>query len=182
MNRIFILTTAVLMSFCVHISAYSGHGQAKSLHSDSIDVLHYEIHLDITNIAGQTISGYTELEIVPKISGLNIIALDLLKLTVDSIKYAGSVICTFTHNDTLLRVQLPQIVSPIDTFFLKVFYHGHPIKDPSGWGGFYFSSGYAFNLGVGFADKPQPISHITMEGCGILVLMILLTERYMIVI
>jgi aminopeptidase N len=42
-----------------------------------------------------------------------------------------------------------------DTFTVKVAYHGIPQIDPSGFGGFSFASGYAYNLGVGFSADPH---------------------------
>ena len=44
-----------------------------------------------------------------------------------------------------------------DTVSATVYYHGLTRKDPSGWGGVYFGSNYAFNLGVGFEDNPHNI-------------------------
>ena len=38
---------------------------------------------------------------------------------------------------------------------MNIYYHGAPQKDPSGWGGFYFSGDYAFNMGCGFEDVPH---------------------------
>lgn len=123
-------------------------------HSDSLDVIHYGIRLNITDIANQQISGNTELTIVSKINNLTLASLDLLKLTVDSIYINASKTNTFTYNDTLLNIQTP-VFNSGDTFNITVFYHGHPVIDPSQWGGFYFTTTAAYNLGVGFQDKPH---------------------------
>ena len=90
----------------------------------------------------------------PKINGVNQIDLDLQSLTVDSIVYANNSIA-YTHNDTLINIPLPVTLNTSDTTDVTVYYHGSPQMDPSGWGGFYFSGGYAFNLGVGFQDNPH---------------------------
>ncbi|MBI5219968.1 MAG: T9SS type A sorting domain-containing protein [Bacteroidia bacterium] len=124
------------------------------LHSDSLDVLSYTIRLNLTDIPGQNITGNTELTIVSRINNLNRVSLDLLKLTIDTIKVNNIVISSYTYNDTLLNIP----VSPFamnDTFKVTVLYHGHPVIDPSGWGGFYFTATTAYNLGVGFDDIPH---------------------------
>jgi len=127
----------------------------KTTHSDSIDVLNYSINLDITDIPGKRISGYTDLEIVPKVNNLNSIPLDLLHLNVDSIFINDTNIISYSYNDTLLRTYCLNPYSTNDTIILKIYYNGQPVIDPSTWGGFYFGSGYAFNLGVGFEDNPH---------------------------
>ena len=128
-----------------------------ALKSDTIDVLNYAIHLNIIHLSTKTISGYTQLTIVPKINSVSTIPLDLLKMTVDSVIVNNSLIPTFFYNDTLLRIPLILPLNINDTISVKVYYHGQPVMDPSGWGGFYFSgdSVYAYNLGVGFQDVPH---------------------------
>jgi hypothetical protein len=125
-----------------------------ALHSDTIDVINYAIHLKIDNTSPYNITGHTELKIVPKINNLSVVSLELLKLTVDSV-LVSNMIANYSYNDTLLNINVSSNYSTSDTIFVKVYYHGIPVKDPSGWGGFYFTSGYAFNLGVGFQDNPH---------------------------
>lgn len=125
-----------------------------ALKSDTIDVINYSINLDLSNYTSYQIFGNTELKIASKVQGLNYTCLDFLGLSVDSI-FVNDNVVSFSYNDTLLKISLPLAQNLGDTFFINVFYHGHPVVDPSGWGGFYFSSGYAFNLGVGFEDNPH---------------------------
>lgn len=122
--------------------------------SDTIDVIRYTINLDITDFAGQTIKGNTVVRFAPKVSGQNKLRLDLLKLSIDSIK-ANNALLTYTYNDTLLKVNLPASLNATDTMDVAVYYHGHPQGDPAGWGGFSFSGNYAYNLGVGFGANPH---------------------------
>jgi len=128
-----------------------------ALKSDTIHVLNYGIHLNIIHLSNKTISGYTELTIVSKMNSVNAIPLDLLHMTVDSVTVGNVLIQSFLYNDTLLRIPLVSPVNINDTISVKVFYHGQPVMDPSGWGGFYFTSDsvYAYNLGVGFQDVPH---------------------------
>ncbi|RLD47778.1 MAG: hypothetical protein DRI94_13510, partial [Bacteroidetes bacterium] len=126
----------------------------KAYHSDSLDVLNYDINLDITDFTNQKISGHTLLKIVSKVNNLSNIALDLQQLTIDSIFVDSIKNTTFNYNDTLINIA----VSPYntsDTILVNIFYHGTPQIDPSSWGGFYFQGDYAYNLGVGFESEPH---------------------------
>ncbi len=128
--------------------------QASNLRSDTVDILKYTINLDITSFVDSTISGNTQVKFTPKVNGVNKLNLDLLMLTIDSIKSSNTVL-TYLYNDTLIEVDLPATYNVGDTTNITVYYHGHPQGDASGWGGFYFSPTYAYNLGVGFAALPH---------------------------
>lgn len=126
----------------------------KTTHSDTIDVLHYTINLDVDyTIAG--ISGNTFLTITPKINNLDVISLDLLELTVDSIFIDNQPATNYTYNDTLLNIYTDSIYNITDTFVVSICYHGQPVEDPSGFGGFSFSGTYAYSIGVAFIDNPH---------------------------
>jgi aminopeptidase N len=127
---------------------------ASPLRSDTTDILHYTINLNITDFTTDTIRGNTQITFHPKINPIRTLSLDLLKLHIDSIQMTGSGL-SYTYNDTLLIAQLPHPFTVADTGTLTVYYHGRPQGDASGWGGFYFQNGYAYNLGVGFAANPH---------------------------
>ncbi|MGZ4158397.1 MAG: hypothetical protein ACXVED_14870, partial [Bacteroidia bacterium] len=127
---------------------------ASNLRSDTVDILKYTINLNITDFTTNVIKGNTQIKFTPKINGVNKLNLDLLMLTVDSIKL-GAATLTSSYDDTLLQVNLPTTYNVNDTAVATVYYHGTPQGDASGWGGFYFQSGYAYNLGVGFAALPH---------------------------
>ena len=147
------LLIALLMLLIFNKVGYS----QKSYHPDSIDVLHYNIHLEITDIIGQKISGYTELRLKPKINNLHNIQLDLLLFSIDSITINGNKQLVWNYNDTLLSIPLSQVAHLNDTLIVVVYYFGHPQEDPgaSHWGGFKFTSHSAYNLGVGFQTIPH---------------------------
>ena len=126
----------------------------KAYHSDSLDVLNYDINLDITDFANQIIRGNTILNIVPKVNNLTNIALDLQQLTIDSIFVDSVKNTTFNYNDTLINIAT-NAYNTTDTIIVNIFYHGTPQIDPSSWGGFYFQGDYAYNLGVGFESDPH---------------------------
>ena len=127
---------------------------ASNLRSDTVDILNYTINLNITDFTTNIIKGNTQVKFTPKINGVNALNLDLLMLTIDSIKL-GTTVLTSSYDDTLLHVNLPITYNVNDTGLVTVYYHGTPQGDASGWGGFYFQSGYAYNLGVGFAALPH---------------------------
>ncbi len=132
--------------------------QAPSLNynakSDSIDILHTSLELDMTNIAAKQMSAQASILIRSKLNNVSSIGLDLLKLQIDSISDKAGSPLSYSYNDTVLRVQLNSL-SIGDSSTLNIFYHGQPKGDASGWGGFHYSNGYYFNLGVGFAANPH---------------------------
>ncbi len=126
--------------------------------SDTFDILKYTIRLEIGNSISKQIAGNTSIRFLPKLTSANKLRLDLLKLTVDSVRLGNAPI-SFQYNDTVISIQLPPAPLPLDTSELTVYYRGQPKGDASGWGGFYFDNSgggdYAYNLGVGFAAKPH---------------------------
>lgn len=122
--------------------------------SDTIDILHYDIVLDMLNITSKQISGHCDIRYTPKINGVNSMQLDLLELQIDSIVQNGQAL-TYQYNDTIIAVNLGTTLNTTDTAVIEVYYHGSPQGDGSGWGGFHAQSGYYYNLGVGFAADPH---------------------------
>ena len=122
------------------------------LRSDTFDILHYDISIDITNYAGQSIQAATEITFSPKMAGQDHIRFDLMLLTVDSVKNADGAM-VFSYENDILRINFSEIPDLSDTLSLTVYYHGNPYRDPT-WGGFYFDSGYIYNLGIGLTSIP----------------------------
>lgn len=125
----------------------------------SFDVRHYNISLDFSNLSSQSISGSCVVTIQSETNTLQQARLSLLALQVDSIS-VGHNTATFTYDDTTLLIQLPSTLNAGDTTEITVWYHGQPVTDASGWGGFYFSGNYAFNLGVGFDANPHTYGRV----------------------
>ena len=128
--------------------------QADILRSDTLDVLHTNVYLDMTQMEASLLMGIASIDVRAKMEDVNSISLDLEGLTVDSVQIDGST-ATFTYNSPLLVIDLDVSLQVDDEVEVTVYYQGSPIGDESGWGGFYFQSGYAFNLGVGFAADPH---------------------------
>jgi aminopeptidase N len=133
--------------------------RATNLRSDTVDILNYKISLNITDFTTNVIRGNTKVRFTPRMNGVSKLNLDLLELIIDSIK-SGSSTLTYSYNDTLLSVNLISTMNINDTSSVTVYYHGTPQGDASGWGGFYFQSGYAYNLGVGFAALPHTYGRV----------------------
>lgn len=129
-----------------------------NLRSDSVDILHYQVNLNITDFTTDTIFGNTVATLSPKLASINSVTFDLLRFDVSSVLLNSSPI-SFSYNDTLLVCYFPSPVNDADTVNVEIFYKGVPPADPT-WGGFYFQSGYAYNLGVGFTSIPHNFGRV----------------------
>jgi Peptidase family M1 domain/Secretion system C-terminal sorting domain/Peptidase M1 N-terminal domain len=122
--------------------------------SDSVDLLNIHVKLNITDFTTDTIRGGATIRLAPRLNNISSIPFDLLHMTIDSVVMNSNSL-SYTYTDTLLRVNLASVMNVGDTGDLSIWYHGRPQIDPSGWGGFYYQSGYAYNLGVGFQSEPH---------------------------
>jgi hypothetical protein len=130
-----------------------------NMRSDTIDVLIYKLYLDVTDFNTNIIQASCQVNFTSKMNNVSGITLDLLNLQVDSVKYQGQD-ASFTYSGELLRVNFPNALNQNQTDSVVVYYQGTPVTDASGWGGFYFQNGYAFNLGVGFAADPHNFGRV----------------------
>lgn len=130
---------------------------AQSLKSDTLDVLDYDISLDLRHLSLQQLIASTEITAVPRMASVSSFSLDFRKLSIDSLILNGQPYSAYSYDDTVLRVMLANPISFTDTFTLRVVYHGIPLIEPYNWGGFHFlpDSTLAFNLGVAFEDYPH---------------------------
>lgn len=120
--------------------------------SDTIDVLHYDIALDLVSFSPQNLSGTTTLSIVSKMANLAEIRLDLDNaFTVSEVLVNGNV-AVFEQNGDLLGIALASPMGVGDTISVGVTYGGHP--PTASFGGFYFTNTHAYNLGVGIGIDP----------------------------
>lgn len=135
-----------------------GPNMAKTLAAsgDSIDVLHYDIRLNILNLQQKELSGFTEISFVPEYPGMQIFTFDLEQLSVDSVQLNQNLV-SHSYNSSILNVLPAQTFGPADTVRVRVYYHGNPVTDPGGFGGFTFTTDtlFAFNLGVGMTVDPH---------------------------
>jgi len=124
--------------------------------SDSIDLLHTRIALDLRETGSGLIHGTASIRFAPRVEGITTLPLDLLALTVDSVRSADNgTPLTFTHTGEDLRIALGGTFGPADTLDVDIHYGGDPAVDASGWGGFYTTSLYQYDLGVAFDAVPH---------------------------
>ena len=122
--------------------------------TDTIDILHYDLGVDIDHLKANEIVGCATLTIrmvrtSPQIS------LDLKRATVDSVKINGMTDTTYEYNTLHLTLHTGQF-SAGDTFSTTIFYHTQGyVESPSGWGGFHMDNNIHYNLGVSFNEYPH---------------------------
>jgi aminopeptidase N len=120
--------------------------------SDTFDILHYDIAMDVTNVGGQQIQAATTIRYAALMADQAFIRFELQGLEVDSVTSSSGPLA-FLHDGAVLRVNFAAAPAVGATDSLTVHYHGHPQRDPE-WGGFYFESGYVYNLGIGLTTIP----------------------------
>lgn len=123
--------------------------------SDSFDVHHYHLKLDVTDYSGQSIQAEAQIRFSTSEDGAENLWWDLIDdLQVDSVKLDGDSI-GFFHAANELNIEMPEGGWDVGVGEreLQVFYRGQPGTDPY-WGGFYFASDYIYNLGIGLTSMP----------------------------
>lgn len=121
--------------------------------SDTMNVLHYTIHCDLSNPNTHQIQERTSIQWVNKINSLQNCTFDLRGLVVDSVLYLNQKI-NHSQVDHFIQLNWPIPLAVGDTANMTVYCKGTPYADPT-WGGFTFSGNYSFNLGVGFSSDPH---------------------------
>ena len=145
MTKIRLLLLALLASFSSLLGS----------NSDSLDVLHYGIHLDtvINTQSLKKVYAHTEISMISKVNSLTSISRDLLKFQIDSI-FVNGASASFSYNDTLLIIHPATAPNLGDTADVVVWYQGQSSRDLL-FGGLYFQGNYVFNLGVGLNSDPH---------------------------
>lgn len=122
--------------------------------SDSIDIIKYTIFLDATDFNTFTTKSSCTIEFESLVDNIAILPLDLKGQTVDSVVHSSGLL-DFNHVGEKLTIELQSILSAGQMDQVTVHYHGGAVVDPSGFGGFYFNSDIAYNIGVAFTDIPH---------------------------
>ena len=128
--------------------------ESMAFRSDTFDITHYAIHLENVDYSLQKIRGFCDISFSPKMEGQQSIHFDLLDLPVDSV-LIGDEPLNYTYDSLMVHIYFSGELSMEDTTTLRIYYGGHPTIDPSGFGGFDFQDGYAYNLGIGLASIPH---------------------------
>lgn len=119
---------------------------------DTVDILDTYVYLDFTDISNGTLRGYADIVVSPLMVNIPQLHFDLEGMVTDSV-LVNSTQLFFNHAGPDLYIYLPNLPSWTN-FVVRIYYHGNPIHDTS-WGGFYFSGGYAYNMGVGMDALPH---------------------------
>jgi aminopeptidase N len=108
--------------------------QSMILDQADFDSKYWELHFDVTNIAGEILTGKAVMTSQSNIDGLSSIDYDFTTgMTVDSVVMNGARV-TSTRPANILRITLNRPYNTGELFTTTVYYHGHP--DPSGFGSF----------------------------------------------
>ncbi len=137
--------------FFMAILSFKGLCQESGL-SDTIDVIHYNIHLDILELDEHQINGFTDVRLTTPLSSINEVVLELKDLNVSSVLNNETPL-EFEQVGERLYIELENQLNQGEEIILHIEYSGEPFNEY--WGGFHFAGEYAFNLGVGFESDPH---------------------------
>ena len=126
--------------------------------SDSFDVVHYDLTLDMTDYWGQTMHGLATIDFTVLLGGGTTMWWDLESLVVDSVHWNGEGV-TFSQMESQLHVDAPAPMTAGEQVELEVWYGGEPGSDPY-WGGMYFASDLIYNLGIGLTTIPPNFGRV----------------------
>ena len=140
--------------FTLLLLALFAPAKGQDLRGDTIDIQSYVMRLDFTDFANGVLKANATLVIKAKMNNVGSINLDLLRLTVDSIKVDGYN-PVYAYNDSVININLLTTLNTGDSATLIVFYHGKPLQISGDFGGFYWTSNCAFNIGVSFLSTPH---------------------------
>ena len=110
--------------------------------SDTFDVLHYDIDLDIIQFDQRRLKGECTVTFTTKLDAIDAFSLDLLNMTIDRVHTHGQDL-NYTRDGFVIRIDWPQTIALGDTNSVTVQYQGRPTVSNSSFGGFYFEGGYA---------------------------------------
>ncbi|MBP9160930.1 MAG: hypothetical protein KBF49_08780, partial [Flavobacteriales bacterium] len=98
----------LLIAITAILAASTSHAQnsvvGSATRSDSIDLLHTTLHLDLSNTGSGIIAGQADIRFHPLVNGISQLPLDLL-LPADSVVINGD-LRTFTQQNEVLLVDL----------------------------------------------------------------------------
>lgn len=124
----------------------------RSTPQDSIDVLHYDIRLDLGTIAPKQVSGTASVDIL-LLQPINSLQLSLYADEVLSVTLNGDTLpVDFFHNTVSLTTAA---FSAGDTLHLVLAYRSSGHVESYGWGGLHMDNAIYYNLGVAFYESPH---------------------------
>lgn len=121
--------------------------------TDSVDVLHYDMHLDVGNKYSNQIDGYVRVT-AHVLRTLDSLSLELSDGIVDSVLVDGVVV---PHTFSSQIIRMPYSGNADDTVSITVFYRKGEKIMANGWGGFYFDNNIYYNLGIAIYAYPHNV-------------------------
>ncbi len=121
--------------------------------TDSIDVLHYDINLDINNIIKNRHKGYCTVRVKVNNPINRIIKLSLLNHDVDSV-YVNGMPAIYSYLSPNLNISLPPYVQNNEEVEVCVWYSGSQVIEIYGWGGMHYNPNIIYSLNVAIME-PQ---------------------------
>ena len=82
--RFFSFFVVLTLSLGLGLQAFA-QKHNKTLISDTVDVVHYRLHIDLTSVASEFISASAEIRLTTQLNNVTHIPLNLMQLEVDSV-------------------------------------------------------------------------------------------------
>jgi aminopeptidase N len=142
----------ILILFALTLT--QGRLVAQTAEADSMDVLHYDITLDMGNTVAKQVQGTAEITFVLT-KNCNRVTFDLIADNVSPISLDGTVTRGFDYDrdNALLTVYVDGHVG--DTHVVSVPYVTNGYVESYGWGGLHMDNYLYYNLGVAFMAHPH---------------------------
>lgn len=134
------------------ISLFPNNIYSQSL--DSINVINYNINLDVNNKKTNGHIGYCIIKSRVINPNYKWAKLSLLNHNVDSV-WVDSQPMNFIYNSPNLIFELPLGVVHSDTIDIRVKYSGSQVVEIYGWGGIHYSNDIIYTLNVAIMDSPH---------------------------
>lgn len=138
---------AILLNLCFIV---------KSQNVDSIDIIHYNINLNVNNKLSNQHIGYTDIKFKILSNDYHKIKLQLKNQIIDSAFILPSTTAIYIYNNPNIIFNLNN-VNINDTLTLRVYYHGGQVieQNSMAWGGIHYNNGIIYTLNVAFHDYPH---------------------------
>ena len=144
-----------LVLFLALLATASNWAFAQLPSADSIDVLHYNLTIDLGATVQKQMRGVADIQFVLT-KPCNAVSFDLICDTVRPVSLDGTVTRGFSYDpdERLLRVYVSG-GQPGDTHTLSVPYVSNGYVEHYGWGGLHMDNNIYYNLGVAFREYPH---------------------------
>ena len=120
----------------------------------NIDVLHYNINLNVNNQIPNQHIGFTEITFLLLEENPEFIEFDLKNQSVDSV-FLNSNPIDFSYQNNKIRFSPSNEDLNNDTLVARIYYQGGNNVEPYNWGGIHYSNNIIYTLGVAFSDYPH---------------------------